>query len=200
MANVIGTAGNDLLNGDFNASNTIDGLQGDDTINGSYLNDTLTGSEGNDQISGNGGIDLINGDAGNDLLITTNDYTNATLNGGLGDDIFDIDNRYGSGLSIDGGAGTDLLKTYSAPYYYNSSLIIDLNNVDFATLSLPNIKSIQNVEGIKDFTGGEGADVVTASGSSTIGHFIDGRGGDDSIVGGAGNVIRSMGAMAVQTP
>jgi Ca2+-binding RTX toxin-like protein len=54
MANIIGTVGNDLLNGDVNASNTIDGLQGDDTINGGYFNDTLNGGDGNDQINDSG--------------------------------------------------------------------------------------------------------------------------------------------------
>jgi Ca2+-binding RTX toxin-like protein len=51
MAEIDGTAGNNLLNGTANAD-TINGLGGSDTINGAGGNDTINRGDGNDLITG----------------------------------------------------------------------------------------------------------------------------------------------------
>ena len=66
MANIIGTANNDVLNG----------TAGDDLIEGLAESDTLYGLAGNDTLDGGTGADKMYGGAGNDAYVST---TRATL-------------------------------------------------------------------------------------------------------------------------
>ncbi|WP_165456654.1 calcium-binding protein [Aquabacterium lacunae] len=78
-----GTDGADTLL-TFDGRRRIQGLAGDDTLYGSASAETLEGGSGNNL--------LIAGD-GNDVLISTGSHD--TLNGGLGDDVFEISNLTG---------------------------------------------------------------------------------------------------------
>lgn len=82
-ANVQGGAGND----------SIVGGAGNDTIAGGTGNDTISGAVGDDVISGATGNDILNGGAGDDDL--SGGDGNDTLNGGVGSDL------------LNGGTGTD---------------------------------------------------------------------------------------------
>ena len=74
--NVIGTAFNDLINGN-KFDNEISGLGGDDTINGGAGNDTLLGGQGDDTLNGEAGDDLLEGGAGRDALDGGDGYDTA---------------------------------------------------------------------------------------------------------------------------
>jgi Ca2+-binding RTX toxin-like protein len=138
IENVVGTQGNDILNGYWGA-NAIDGFLGNDSISGGTHDDTLWGGAGDDFVDGGEGNDLLFGaDAGNDIYIggaglDTIDYS-ATAAGvsvnlgfgeasgaGIGNDILSgIDNVIGSSGSdtlvahdganvLSGGGGADTL-------------------------------------------------------------------------------------------
>lgn len=133
MANILGTAGNDVMVGTTEAdrmeggegNDRINGGAGDDEIYGGVGNDTLTGDAGNDRlfgedgndgfyggggndyIDGGNGDDVLFGDGGNDVLI--GGAGNDRLNGGTGDDTFIY--RAGDGNDvIVGGQGNDTLE------------------------------------------------------------------------------------------
>jgi Ca2+-binding RTX toxin-like protein len=87
-SSTVGTEGNDSLVGTA-ADDTIDGLGGDDTIQG---------LDGNDSLVGGAGVDSIAGGSGNDTLIghdgfrdRTGTITADTLDGGLGDDVYQVE-------------------------------------------------------------------------------------------------------------
>lgn len=121
MANISGTAGNDVITG-----TTLD-----DVIDGGDGNDRINGGAGNDQISGGAGTDTLTGDAGNDTL-HGGDGNDGFFGGGNDDAIYgengadtmygdagndrlfggaDSDKLYGGtgDDTLDGGAGNDLL-------------------------------------------------------------------------------------------
>jgi len=102
-AEIIGTLGNDLLQGSNKAEN-LKGLDGNDTLNGAGGFDALLGNVGNDQLSGNAGNDYLLGQFGNDRLLGGNGRD--WLHGGLGAD------RLNGGRGSDeirGGTGQDTL-------------------------------------------------------------------------------------------
>ena len=111
---ILGTEGNDVLNGDA-LDNSIIGLAGDDDLFGGDGNDYLRGDEGRDDLFGDAGDDVLDGGlgfdtltggAGNDTLIAgTNDGSGSRLFGGDGDDI----HITGDGRDIlDGGDGANV--------------------------------------------------------------------------------------------
>src|SRR4051794_19807585 len=59
----LGTAGNDILNGN-SAANTLGALAGDDIVNGLQGNDCLDGGPDDDTLNGGDGNDFIFGRAG----------------------------------------------------------------------------------------------------------------------------------------
>lgn len=64
MVSLIGTSGNDVLEGS-DSNDSIEGLAGDDTLRGFEGNDTLIGGDGENNIYGGSGNDLISsGDSG----------------------------------------------------------------------------------------------------------------------------------------
>jgi len=123
--NITGSAGQDVLNGDANDRNTIDGGAGVDTINGGTAADSLTGGDGNDTIATGGGNDTVSGGAGTDSItggagnevLAGNDGNdtiisgagNDNIDGGAGDDIVTVDVNLTSADTVVGGEGTDTL-------------------------------------------------------------------------------------------
>lgn len=175
----VGTPGNDRLTGSTGAD-TIDGLAGDDVIAGSSGNDILIGGLGADYLAGNAGDDTLYGGADNDVL-TDSTWGIDRLDGGSGDDTIDVLRNndpaqdqvmivggegndslsyLGSGsiLSIDAGAGDDLIRLY-------------LDNAD-ATVTLGDGHDVIRFEiyfpgyfreptlRITDFVTGEGGDQI----------------------------------------
>jgi uncharacterized repeat protein (TIGR01451 family) len=109
-ATLVGTAGNDVLNG-TDKVDVIAGLGGDDEINGLDGDDVICAGTGNDLVrsgndddvaKGGGGNDRVRGSAGNDRLAGNAGDDN--LGGGAGDDVL----RGGSGTDrCGGGPGAD---------------------------------------------------------------------------------------------
>ncbi len=84
---IVGTAGNDTLNGTSKAE-SIHGGGGNDIIDGKGGNDHLFGGEGNDSLTGGEGDDVVDGGAGNDTFKAGNG--NDTFIGGEGSDTLDF--------------------------------------------------------------------------------------------------------------
>ena len=101
IENVIGSAGNDLIDGDH-GPNMLWGADGADRIRGHNGNDTLYGGIGDDTLWGDEGADVIYGDEGDDEL--RGGLGNDTRFGGSGDD--HIRGEQGNDL-IYGGDGID---------------------------------------------------------------------------------------------
>ncbi|WP_137993702.1 DUF11 domain-containing protein [Streptomyces vilmorinianum] len=74
---IIGTSGNDTLNGTYN-NDVICALSGNDIINASYGNDTVHAGPGNDRADGNAHNDTLIGGPGSDTLF--GNYGSDTLN------------------------------------------------------------------------------------------------------------------------
>ncbi len=91
FANVVGTRGDDFIEGS-SGNNVLDGGGGSDDIFGGEGNDTLTGGAGNDFITGEGGSDRINGT--NSSARGRNEID--TLIGGEGSDRFVLGDANGS--------------------------------------------------------------------------------------------------------
>ncbi|ARQ01804.1 calcium-binding protein [Pseudorhodoplanes sinuspersici] len=134
---IVGTPGNDLLNGD-DSDNVIDGGAGNDRIYGlgghDWLiggdgDDSLYGGDGNDVLDGGAGADVLSGSSGYDTVIYTTateaviadliDHTN-NAGGAAGDRFSSIENLTGSAFDdvlrgssfhnvLEGGAGNDQL-------------------------------------------------------------------------------------------
>jgi Ca2+-binding RTX toxin-like protein len=87
IENLIGSAFDDILIGDFTGTgvtdNRLDGGAGNDTLSGGVGNDTLIGGSGNDTLVGGDGDDALIGGSGIDTLsggagIDTADYSSST--------------------------------------------------------------------------------------------------------------------------
>lgn len=195
IENISGSAFNDTLTGDA-LSNFIDGGHGDDVLDGGSGTDTagyfgasaavfanlamgsatggagsdtllniesLSGSSFGDTLTGNAGNNSLRGEAGNDTLIGNagNDF----ITGGSGND------------AIDGGAGAG----DTADYFFSdtsSAVVVDLST-GFVTGGAGN----DTLTGIENVNGSNFGDTIT--GDANV-NFIDGRGGNDTLFGGAG--------------
>ncbi len=125
---IYGDGGNDELYGG-KGDDVIDGGKGNDTLSGNLGDDKIFGGDGNDRLSGGDGDDLLlggkgadlldggsgvniaHGQEGNDKLVGARDGS-GTLDGGTGDDVF---NLAGSQYTIVGGEGFDTLDLSSMP-------------------------------------------------------------------------------------
>jgi Ca2+-binding RTX toxin-like protein len=152
---VIGTAGNDKIEG---KGGYYDGLFGDDG------NDTITGGSGFDWIRGGEGSDVMNGLGGNDRL--RGEQGNDTLNGGDGIDRADY-------RTSDDGVTIDLAQGLASNDGYGTiDTLVGIENVrggDFADL-------ITGSGGANELWGREGDDVLTGAGGSDT---LNGAGGAD---------------------
>lgn len=106
---LVGSAGNDLINGSHGPPNPPSSgspfaTTEDDIISGGKGNDAVAGLAGNDKLFGNQGNDVLRGGGDNDLLVGHGQ--NDVLLGNAGNDIIAGGNGFDR---IDGGAGNDRL-------------------------------------------------------------------------------------------
>ncbi|WP_295882586.1 calcium-binding protein [uncultured Thiohalocapsa sp.] len=203
---IIGSDFADRLIGDA-AANTLQGRDGDDRLTGGAGSDSLVGgsgadvvvaardadmtlantsltigTEGTDSLSGITAAELTGGDGANVLdaagfsgeTTLTGGAGNDTLIGGAGDD------RLSGGVgtdSISGGGGTNtLFETADADFTLNDTALT--RGADPAD----SLAAIQRAE----LTGGDGDNVLDASGFSGRATLIGGA-GDDTLIGGSGD-------------
>jgi len=199
MPDIIGTNGNDFLQGTadadaiygFDGNDGIIGWGGDDTIYGGAGLDQLEGVDGNDTLWGEDGGDTLEGGAGNDVLHGGDGLD--SLQGDEGDDqLFgdgDADHLNGSDGNdfLDGGAGNDTLNETSGNNTLNGGDGDDLLMADGLTSTsgvyYTNILFggagddgliATNMNG--SLSGGEGNDFLSAWFGTTT---LDGGAGDD---------------------
>lgn len=160
QVSILGTSGNDVLDGDSrNASinDLIYGYAGNDNLRGKTGDDLIYGGDGQDTLTGDAGVDSLYGEAGND-----------TVNGNDGNDLM-----YG-GLGVDtmsGGNNDDTV------YGENGS---DILNGDAGNDYLDGGADNDTLDG------GDGNDVLAGGDGNDI---IYGQAGNDNISGGAGDDI-----------
>lgn len=186
IENVIGSRWNDTLLGAAGA-NRLQGDFGDDTLEGVGGNDVLEGGAGADLLiatrEGASNDKLFGGD-GNDRLVTNK--AAATLDGGDGDDVFDVPHvaSMAGMIVIDGGAGNDTLDMRGA---YGA--IADLTII-LATTGRQDVGQGQylDIKGVENILGGSGNDSLTGDARDNL---FAGGAGDDVLDGGAGVDIAS---------
>jgi Ca2+-binding RTX toxin-like protein len=153
---IIGTNGDDKIDGKGGFYDSVFGNDGNDTITGGGGTDFLRGGLGNDQLFGLGGDDSLRGDSGHD-----------TLDGGIGNDRADyrrsdfgvlVNLAVGVASSDSGGAFFDVDKLIS---------IEDVRGTEFGDVITGN--AVSNV-----IQGLAGEDVIVGAGGDD---FL--RGGDD---------------------
>jgi Ca2+-binding RTX toxin-like protein len=103
-ATIVGSEGNDVLNG-TPGDDVIVALGGADRINGGGGNDLICGGDGDDKIDGGSGNDLIDAGSGNDIVL--GGAGDDTLKGGPGNDR--LEGGSGNDL-VEGGDGNDVLE------------------------------------------------------------------------------------------
>ncbi|MFO0554638.1 MAG: hypothetical protein U0271_40045 [Polyangiaceae bacterium] len=153
-------------------------------VTGGSGNDTLIGSAVSNVLTGGAGNDLLSGGPGNATCASDAD----TLNGGDGNDTFDMGVEKECGDVLNGGAGTDV-----ADYQGRSvalTITIDTNANDGE--SGENDKVFTDVEVV---LGGSGDDTITGSTAADTLHgglgadTLNGGTGDDTLIGGDGNDV-----------
>ncbi|MBD2559429.1 MULTISPECIES: calcium-binding protein [Nostoc] len=209
-----GTAGNDTINASqalLSDRTDLFGGAGNDTIIGSSGLDQINGGDGNDSIVGGAGFNFLRGNNGNDTLIGGNDNNNFNggegsdfLQGGTGRDSFSDSASDGAGDDqYIGGGGEDSLFIQGDNNFELFSFVNDPNKSQlkggkfgpFANLddSATGTDSLQGIENVT-IQGGDGLNRIDASrANQNVNVFLDGRGGNDIVLGGSGNDVLSGG-------
>jgi Ca2+-binding RTX toxin-like protein len=168
MANIQGTNGNDVLV-DTAATDTIDGLDGNDQISSTHGGfDTLNGGNGNDRILASAAVDgqigpiAANGGAGDDFIRFTGlRDTGAVISGGADNDRIEIDTqRAAFGIAIDAGTGNDVVVLNEwGDAIVNVGLTLGAG-VDVVRFTTRNATDTKLHVTIQDFTTGAGGDRI----------------------------------------
>ncbi|MEH2281794.1 MAG: calcium-binding protein [Nostoc sp.] len=192
-----GLSGNDLLRGGA-GNNTLEGGAGNDTLNVdlSEGDNFLSGGNGNDSLFASGYTELVTYYYEGTYEAEARDYSafgNNTLNGGAGDDYFNIDLSNGDNL-LSGGDGNDTLSglgnatTSSHPSGKGNNTLNGGAGDDYFNIDLS--------QGDNLLSGGDGNDTLSGAfgnntlnggnGNDTIYHNFDNIGGNEILIGGSG--------------
>jgi Ca2+-binding RTX toxin-like protein len=170
-----------------------DGTDGDDTLDGNDGNDRLRGLDGADTLRGGLGNDELRGDYGDDIL--EGDAGDDTLHGQDGSDV------------MHGGDEDDVLFGHNEDDFLFGDLGNDLLQGSAGNDRLEGGTGDDTLSGGLDddtLTGGAGADVLfggwgndvlngvmraAAGGDADSADFLNGGGGDDIIITGAGDIV-----------
>ena len=179
------TDGNDTLIG-TEGDDILIGLGGNDHLAGGDGDDTLLGGAGNDVLEGGTGINDLQGGDGDDALWLFeapvdpfHSYysvdASGTLRGGAGND--SIYAGGGSNIRIWGDDGDDFIVTYNAK-------LVDAGDGNDKVQFVANA----GTDAPPELDGGNGYDTLYLGASSYAGNnLLNGAGGVDLLVGGAGN-------------
>ncbi len=153
---------------------TIEGREGNDDLTGAFSDDSLVGGTGGDYLTGGDGNDFLVASTGDD-----------SLSGGAGNDYLDASPDV-DGL-VDGGMGDDTLVGVLGGDSFNddggSDWLIEPDlDLPALTLSDANIGDFEIVR----ITTGNSPNLVDASAFTKGMLYVEGLGGDDTLIGGAG--------------
>jgi Ca2+-binding RTX toxin-like protein len=153
-------------------NDVITGTSGADRIEDAWGNDTIDGGDGDDVIIDYGGSNLLHGGLGNDYIfipyqgrgtLTGDDVDTSTIDGGDGADVVEVGYAVHQRLTIDLGAGNDLL-LFSAPYVFDNDIHVrtgtGADRVVLDRVYGDALRSQMNLIVIDDFTAGAGGDVI----------------------------------------
>ncbi|MBO3712989.1 MAG: hypothetical protein J5X22_21645 [Candidatus Accumulibacter sp.] len=209
FAGVLGTNGNDVLNGADNA------LLPGDVLDGGRGNDSISGGSGDDNLLGNTGLDTLNGGIGDDLLVGEGDSDTYLINANTGSDIIDDSSgtedtvKFGAGIPANSInlqrfvsasdelailQGDTLLVTVKHQFsngvelmHFADGTAVDLRTARIDMIGTPGndtLRGINNLSNVDFLQGGAGHDVLYGyRGNDTL----DGGAGNDYLDGGAGN-------------
>lgn len=173
-----GGADNDLIMAEDGAD-TVWGGTGADTIFGGNGGDQIHGGDGADSLSGEGDNDSIWGDAGADTI--EGGAGNDSLWGGADADVFRFWSDWGSDTVWGDSLGND--EDMLSFVFASAEVSVTFTGSEDGTASSgTNTVAFDNIEGVY---GSNYADTINA-GVDASGLMIDGRGGNDSIIGGSG--------------
>lgn len=182
---LMGGDGNDtLMNSD--GDDSLVGGAGNDSIIATGGNDTLEGGSGNDTLDGGADDDSITGGDGDDLIFTGtgNDFAD----GGEGSDTFSFADAFGNDTIVGGETGTD-------------NDVIDLSNVTGpVTVTFTDEEDGTITDGTDTIAFTEIEQIILTDSNDSVdgsithdgifgdapGIIVDGRGGNDTIIGGRG--------------
>jgi Ca2+-binding RTX toxin-like protein len=200
MAEIVGTSGNDVRNGDLNwagEADIIQGLEGDDTLSGLGGDDIIEGGAGRDTLDGGEGADILNGDVGDDTLIGGAGADEITMGTGVdtvtagddGDVIF-VGANLTAADSIDGGAGFDILHIsgiYASPVIFTANTVRDVERFEIGVGQVKlTLAATTNVSVVNAAVQGQTDSLVLNAAAATNAMTVDGGAGDDTITAGSG--------------
>nr|MBP6277031.1 calcium-binding protein [Limnohabitans sp.] len=189
MEAVLGTAGNDTLDGSaYTTGLSLSGGTGNDVLRGGLADDTLIGGAGDDTLRGGGGTDSLQGGEGSDWA-DFSDRTSGLVNVNIGvydsienamgtayDDSFlakagDEANAYVGGAdSLNGVDGTDTVS------YENAATAVKASLATGGTLGDAAGDTYQSIENL---TGSAYADDLQGNDGD---NSLQGKGGDDTLI------------------
>ncbi|WP_319025149.1 beta strand repeat-containing protein [Nisaea nitritireducens] len=167
---LIGSFQSDELHGD-DAANRVRGSYGDDLIFGHGGDDQLRGEDGNDTVFGGAGSDNLIGSAGSDSLVGGDGFDRVSYWGRTRNE-FDIRQLAGGEFEVED-LGTGEIDRLSE---------VEAVSFDDAYLNLT--PEVVDNGGGNFFVGGTIFDDTITGVTGAIQNFIDGREGNDSLVGG----------------
>jgi Ca2+-binding RTX toxin-like protein len=198
VATIIGTQGDDLLNGTPNAD-VIVGLGGNDVIRGGLGDDVICGGSGDDNIAGQGDDDRLFGEQDDDILdggeggccnVPTNTGDDL-LHGNQGDDELHTSDFPTLGSTLHGDQGDDELFVWSGGWAYGDNgndtirqysrdAVLDGGNGNDEILD-------GNDSGLNNETvtmlGGNGSDVLASEDLTSTANMDGGHGKDECTAG-----------------
>lgn len=154
-------AGNLIATDTLAGMENITGGSGDDLIYGDFLDNVLVGGAGDDLVSGGSGNDSLYGGAGNDLLDAV--WDKDFVDGGDGFDTYFSQNGIGLAATVDLAAGTGFWGNY--PEF---------------TDTIVNVENARGADKDDSIRGNDGANILYGIMGNDL---LDGRGGDDWLVG-----------------
>jgi Ca2+-binding RTX toxin-like protein len=198
---ITGTSSADIIDGTHTPNGQPFVTEENDTIHGNSGNDIIHGLGGDDIITGDAGNDTLYGDAGNDIL--TGGAGNDHLYGGDGNDTFIVSGTNDKGDVFDGGNGIDTIQvsgtgplTLLSFNAASSSIEIWQGNgqailVGTNAANVLDFSGLQSMTGVSYIDGGGGNDTIIGSNGNDD---IRGGNGNDLLVGGQGNDVLTGGA------
>jgi Ca2+-binding RTX toxin-like protein len=180
-------------------TNVYDGTLGSVTgwVTGGSGSDSFTGGAGTDHLDGGTGTSVLDGMGGNDVLMA--EGTQATIDGGDGNDTINMASFFNASDEIDGGAGKDKLVLdgdYSAGVTLNANTLTNVEKIVLDTgFNYTLTMDDNNVAAGQQMT--VDASALTSSyalkfdgSAETDGRYVlDGGAGNDYLTGGAGNDV-----------